>query len=72
MTMPDHLVNDIKVGDLVMLSFSFSDRSGAGYYEILRILPPAMDGELQYRVRGDDGRERAIGLKQIHRTSPRP
>ena len=55
----------IKVGDTVRLSFGFADRSGEGDYEIIRVVPARESGERHYRVRGIDGRERAIGHNQI-------
>lgn len=55
----------IKVGDIVRLSFGFADRSGTGEYEIVRLMPVQQSGERQYRVRGADGRERAIEHNQI-------
>ena len=55
----------IKVGDTVRLSFGFADRSGEGDYEIIRVMPARESGERHYRVRGTDGRERAIGHDQI-------
>ena len=55
----------IKVGDTVRLSFGFADRSGEGDYEIIRVMPARERGERHYRVRGIDGRERAIGHNQI-------
>ena len=55
----------IKVGDTVRLSFGFADRSGEGDYEIIRVMPARESGERHYRVRGIDGRERAIGHNQI-------
>jgi hypothetical protein len=55
----------IKVGDIVRLSFGFADRSGQGDYEIVRVMPVRESGERHYRVRGTDGRERAIGHNQI-------
>ncbi|WP_089174485.1 hypothetical protein [Bosea sp. AS-1] len=55
----------IKVGDTVRLSFGFADRSGEGDYEIIRVMPARESGERHYRVRGIDGRERAIGHDQI-------
>ncbi len=55
----------IKVGDIVRLSFGFADLSGAGDYEIVRIMPTRESGERQYRIRGADGHERAIGQSQI-------
>ncbi len=55
----------IKVGDIVRLSFGFADRSGEGDYAITRMMPARESGERHYRVRGIDGRERAIGHDQI-------
>lgn len=55
----------IKVGDTVSLSFGFADRSGEGDYDIIRVMPARESGERHYRVRGIDGRERAIGHNQI-------
>jgi len=55
----------IKVGDIVRLAFGFADRSAEGDYEIVRMMPARESGEPQYRVRGIDGRERAIGHNQI-------
>lgn len=55
----------IKVGDTVRLSFGFADRSGEGDYAIIRVMPARESGERHYRVRGIDGRERAIGHNQI-------
>uniref|UniRef100_A0A9E8A2V5 Uncharacterized protein n=1 Tax=Bosea sp. NBC_00436 TaxID=2969620 RepID=A0A9E8A2V5_9HYPH len=55
----------IKVGDIVRLEFGFADRSAEGDYEVVRVMPARESGEPQYRVRGIDGRERAIGHNQI-------
>ena len=55
----------IKFGDTVRLSFGFADRSGEGAYENIRVMPARESGERHYRVRGIDGRERAIGHNQI-------
>lgn len=54
-----------KVGDIVRLSFGFADLSGTGDYEIVRVMPTRESGERQYRIRGADGHERAIGHSQI-------
>lgn len=59
----------IAVGDIVRLSFGFADQSGAGEYEILRIMPTRENGERQYRIRGADGFERAVGHGQLIGTS---
>jgi hypothetical protein len=55
----------IKIGDIVHLSFGFADLSGTGGYEVVRVMPTQENGERQYRVRGADGHERAIGHQQI-------
>ncbi|CAN7656217.1 hypothetical protein LJR090_001489 [Bosea sp. LjRoot90] len=55
----------IELGDVVRLSFGFADQSGSGEYEIVRIMPTRASGEREYRVRGADGHERAIGHDQI-------
>lgn len=60
----------IAPGDVVRLSFGFADQSGAGDYEIVRIMPTRASGEREYRVRGADGHERAIGHDQIVPDSP--
>ncbi len=60
----------ITPGDMVRLSFGFADQSGAGDYEIVRIMPTRASGEREYRVRGADGHERAIGHDQIVSDSP--
>ena len=56
---------DYKAGDVISLTFGFFDRTGVGNYEITRVLPASETGQRQYRVRGADGRERAIGELQI-------
>lgn len=61
----------IAPGDVVRLSFGFADQSGAGDYEIVRIMPTRASGEREYRVRGADGHERAIGHDQIVSDGPR-
>ena len=60
--MSDHC---FKLGQLVRMSRGFSDRTGAGNYEILRLLPGSVDGELHYRVKGSDKIERAVGESQL-------
>ncbi|GAU84469.1 hypothetical protein [Bosea sp. BIWAKO-01] len=50
---------------MISLSFGFRDRSSAGNYRIVRVLPAAENGQRQYRVRGSDGHERAIEEHQI-------
>lgn len=54
-----------KLGDQVRMTRSFPDRTGAGVYEIVRLLPQSVDGELHYRLKGVDKIERAVGESQI-------
>lgn len=55
-----------KGGQKVKLNFGFAGRSDANdIYDIVRLMPAAIDGEMQYRVRGADGHERAICESQI-------
>lgn len=61
----------IKLGDVVRLSFGFADQSGSGDYKIVRIMPMRASGEREYRVRGADGHERAIGQDQILSDRPK-
>lgn len=77
MTQPETLSQrQIKLGNIIRLSFGFADQSGAGDYEVVRIMPTRESGERQYRIRGADGYERAIGHDQIlaesHRAKPEP
>lgn len=61
----------IKLGDVVRLSFGFADQSGGGDCKVVRIMPIRASGEREYRVRGADGHERAIGQDQILLDSPK-
>jgi len=60
--MSDHR---FRLGQLVRVSRGFSDRTGAGIYEVLRLLPGITDGELRYRVKGPDKIERSVGESQL-------
>lgn len=59
------MIAAIRIGDKIQLNFGFLDQTGRGDYEVVRVMPASVDGEIQYRVRGMDGRERAIGANQI-------
>lgn len=59
------MTTDYKTGDVISLAFGFFDRTGVGEFQIIRGLPASGTGQRQYRVRGTDGRERAIGELQI-------
>jgi hypothetical protein len=59
-----------KLGQLVRLSHGMPDRTGAGMYEIVRLMPESADGELHYRVRGPDKIERAVRESQLLNDSP--
>ena len=62
--MADHR---FKLGQNVRLTRSFPDRTGAGSYEIIRLLPEGVDGEPSYRIRGADKVERAVTEGQLVR-----
>lgn len=53
------------VGDDVHLAFGFFDRDAVGAYSVTRLLPAGVNGEPQYRVIGQDCRERVISEGQI-------
>jgi hypothetical protein len=59
-----------KLGDMVNLTTDFSDRPRIGPFEITRLMPPRDNKEEQYRVRGPDGLERAIGYHEIVEEAP--
>ena len=54
-----------KPGDLVELTRDFANQPRVGPFEITRLMPARDNREAQYRVRGPDGRERAIDHHEI-------
>ncbi|MDB5590408.1 hypothetical protein [Enterovirga sp.] len=58
-------VHRFKLGQIVRVTRSFPDRTSQGAYEITRLLPEAVDGEPQYRVRGPDKIERVVPESQF-------
>lgn len=64
--MTDHL---FKLGQMVALKRPLPDRTGFGKFEVIRLLPAAADGELQYRVRGPDKIERAVGESHLSKSA---
>ncbi|KRE04309.1 hypothetical protein ASE63_25680 [Bosea sp. Root381] len=54
-----------KTGDLVELTRDFANQPRVGPFEITRLMPARDNREEQYRVRGPDGRERAIDHHEI-------
>ncbi|TCR63467.1 hypothetical protein [Bosea sp. BK604] len=54
-----------KAGDLVHLTHNMANQPRLGPFEILRVMPSRDNAEEQYRVRGPDGLERAIGHHEI-------
>ena len=61
------MIHRYVVGDDVRLAFGFFDRDAVSTYVVTRLLPAAVDGELQNRIIGQDCRERVIGEGQIAR-----
>jgi hypothetical protein len=58
-----------KPGDLIGLTHDFANQPRLGPFEVLRIMPQRDNAEAQYRVRGPDGRERAIEQHEIVESS---
>ena len=54
-----------KDGDLVELTTGFANQPRLGPFEVLRVMPERDNKEGQYRVRGPDGLERAVGHHEI-------
>ncbi|AMJ62761.1 hypothetical protein [Bosea sp. PAMC 26642] len=54
-----------KAGDMVQLTPDFANQARVGPFEVLRMMPVRDNAENQYRVRGPDGLERAIGQHEI-------
>ena len=48
------------IGQLVRVKTRFLDRSGDGVYEVVRQLPAAPNGDFHYRIKGQNGQERAV------------
>lgn len=67
--MTDH---PYKPGDLVNLTHDFANQPRLGPFEVLRMMPPRDNAEHQYRVRGPNGQERAIGQHEIVESSDAP
>ena len=61
-----------KVGDMVNLTAGFHNQVRPGPSEITRLMPPRDNKEEQYRVRGPDGMERAVGHHEIEEEIPLP
>ncbi len=54
-----------KAGDVVELTTGFANQPRPGAFEVLRVMPERDNKEGQYRVRGPDGLERAVGQHEI-------
>lgn len=54
-----------KAGDVVELTTGFANQPRPGSFEVLRVMPERDNKEGQYRVRGPDGLERAVGQHEI-------
>lgn len=54
-----------KIGQQVRVKTGFPDQTGAGSYEIIRLMPETRDGEHHYRIKGKAGVERAVSEAQI-------
>lgn len=54
-----------KTGQVVSLTRFFLSPGSSTTFEVVRLLPAAVDGEPRYRVRGTDSIERAVGEGQL-------
>ena len=43
----------------------FLDRSGEGVYEVVRQLPATQNGDYHYRIKGQNGQERAVAETEL-------
>jgi hypothetical protein len=53
------------VGEIVRMTHRFADQSGAGTFEVIRLLPTTANGEFHYRVKAVSGQERAVSESQM-------
>lgn len=54
-----------RVGQSVAIRELLPDRTRGGLFEVVRLMPASVDGELHYRVRGTGQIERAVGESQL-------
>jgi hypothetical protein len=59
------MAHKFKVGSTVRLKPSRMDPPRAEMYEVVRLLPPGVDGEPTYRIKDASGRERAAREPEI-------
>jgi hypothetical protein len=53
------------VGQHVRVRTRFLDRSGEGVYEVVRQLPATPNGDYHYRIKGQNGQERAVAETEL-------
>ena len=60
--MPDHRFT---IGQRVRVRTRFLDRSGEGVYEVVRQLPATPNGDYHYRIKSQNGQERAVAETEL-------
>lgn len=53
------------VGQRVRVRTRFLDRSGDGVYEVVRQLPATPNGDYHYRIKSQNGQERAVAETEL-------
>ena len=53
------------VGQRVRVRTRFLDRSGDGVYEVVRQLPATANGDYHYRIKSQNGQERAVAETEL-------
>ena len=61
------MAHKFKIGELVRLVKRPANQSGYGSYEVVRLLPPDVDGLPAYRIKDNTGQERAVRESEIEK-----
>jgi hypothetical protein len=57
--------HQFRIGQMVRMTHRFADQSGAGTFEVIRLLPTTANGEFHYRIKAASGQERAVSESQM-------
>ena len=60
-----HVAHKFNIGQLVRLKRRGPESSRTGVYEVVRLVPPDVDGVPVYRIKDVTGRERAVRESEI-------
>ncbi len=61
------MAHKFKVGSLVRMRARFPGGTGYGMYEVIRLVPPDIDGVPCYRIKDTTGHERAVREIEIEK-----